>query len=111
MTTQGDFFRDIGIDLARDAQDRRDSTWSVRAYAALLELARRQPLIHIDDFLLAFPERPDRPNANGHIWIKARREGVLVPSGENRKCMTDGGKHSHIYPVYRSMIFRREPAA
>jgi hypothetical protein len=102
--TQGDLFRDTGIDRARDTQDAIDPTWAARAYAALLALARRQSLIHIDDFLAAFPERPARPNANGAIWMKALREGVLVPTGQSRKCRTDSGKHSHVYPIYRSTV-------
>jgi len=102
----GDSLRDAGIEQASEAQLRRDPTWANRAYAALLLLARRQPLVHIDDFLRAFPERPDRPNANAQIWVRARRNGVLVPTGDSRRCLTDSGKHSHVYPVYRSAIYR-----
>jgi hypothetical protein len=102
---QGDLFRDEGIGRAADTQDAIDPTWSERAFAVLLALARRQSMIHIDDFLLAFPERPARPNANGAVWIRARRAGIIVPTGQLRKCRADSGKHSHLYPIYRSTVF------
>ena len=98
--------RDTGMALAIAAQDNKLPAWSELAYAAIVSLAKRQPTVHVDDVLREFPLRPDHPNAWGAVWMRAIKNGVIFRSGESRPCLTDCGKHRHVYPVYRSGLWR-----
>lgn len=98
--------RDDGMSRAAAGQENRMPGFSDLAYAALLELARHQPEIHIDHFLQFFPLRPEQPNAFGAVWMRAARNCVIEKTGRTRRCATDTRKHAHDYPIYRSLIFK-----
>lgn len=99
--------RERGMSLAANAQDLISPLWSDRCYAALLKLARTHSTIHVDQLLAAFPEKPSHPNAFGAIWMRAIREHNIIHSGRV-KPSADPTKHRHQYPVYLSLIFRRD---
>jgi hypothetical protein len=97
-----------GMLLAEAAQDLIAPDWSSRAYAALELLAKRNATVHIDQFLAAFTEKPSHPNAMGQVWRRAIKEHLIIHSGRVKPCDTDVGKHRHQYPVYMSLIYRRD---
>ena len=76
------------------------------AYIALIALAQRKEFIHIDDFLRAFPERPNSPNAMGSVWQRAIKNKIIKHSGRVAPCRTEAKKHAHQYPIYCSLIFK-----
>lgn len=80
--------------------------FSARAYAAIADLARRSPTLHIDDVILFTDvgEAP-HPNAWGAVWMKAIRAGLIARTAEVRPCRHDPKKHGHQYPVYRSLVW------
>ena len=104
--------RDRGMARAADAQDRAVIGWSELAYLAILNVARMQETVHTDDVRAIFPHEPDHPNAFGAVWLRAIRDGVIERTGTVR-ASTDPRKHSHQYPIYRSLTFvgRRQSAA
>lgn len=105
--------RDAGMRLAAEAQEYTAPGFAEAAYAAILALARRQPEVHIDDFLRVCTARPHHPNVGGSIWRRAIANGVIEKTGRTRPCTVDPIKNAHDYPLYRSLIFvgRRQSAA
>lgn len=98
--------RDAGMSLAAFAQDQKSPGWGDLAYAAIRDIAARQETVHVDDVLTEFSLPPHHPNAWGGVWMRAIRNGVIERTGTVRHCRTDIGKHSHLYPVYRSKLWR-----
>lgn len=95
--------RDRGMALAAEAQERARHGWGQIAYEALIALARRQELIHVDDIVpLVAP--PEHPNAWGAVWLRALRAGVIEHTGQMR-VSRQPQKHLHRYPLYRSRIY------
>ena len=86
-----------------------DPVWREAAYLALQGLARTRSEVHVDDLYATCAWRPPRPNAWGAVWQRALREGLLVKTGRSRPTRLPE-KHAHDYPVYRSLIFRRDGA-
>jgi hypothetical protein len=107
MNAQLDLFaqarkrRDAGMALAADAEREE---WKDRAYAALVSVARRSRLVHVDDLLSEFTEEPEHPNAWGSVWMRAVRSGVLRHSGCVRPCKCHPRKNAHQYPIYQSLV-------
>ena len=98
--------RDTGMALASDAEG---EAFASAAYALILNLASKQPRVHIDDYLAVCGQlRPQHPNALGAVWMRAIRQHVLTHSGTVRPCLIDARKHRHNYPVYLSLIYNRE---
>ena len=102
--------RDEGTSLAQDAQDATAPGWSERAYAAIVAVACRADEIHRDDVCAVFTEDPEHFNAWGAVWLRALRDRVIAPAGKYRRSR-DRKKHAHVYPVYRSLVRRREDRA
>ncbi len=100
--------RDEGIERATGASS---PIWRELAYRALVDLARTQPTVHIDD-LMRVVSRPDdgHPNANGGIWLRAIRAGVIERSGEYVATALPG-KRRHVYPRYTSLVYGQRKAA
>ena len=96
--------RDAGMSLATAAQDSIDPEWSDLAYAAIVNVARCQSEVHVDDVLRTFNRKPDHPNSWGAVWMKAIRNRIIKHSGSVRPCTVDPAKHAHQYPLYRSLI-------
>lgn len=96
-----------GMQLASVAQELIAPGWADKAYAALVAIARRQPSLHVDDVRREFSDAPSHPNAWGAVWHRAIREHNIIHSGRV-KPSTDPTKHRHQYPVYLSLIYRRE---
>jgi hypothetical protein len=99
--------RDRGISLADGAQARIAPHWRELAYEAIVEVARQQDTVHVDDVLRSFPFRPEHHNAWGAVWMRAIRNRVIASTGTIRPCTIDPGKHRHNSPVYRSLIYGR----
>lgn len=100
---EGERRRDRGMALAAEAQHRKRRDWSDRAYAAIHAIAARQDTVFVDDVLGEFASMPEHPNAWGHVWQRAIRDGLIAQSGRIR-ASADPKKHKHQYPVYRSLI-------
>lgn len=99
--------RNRGMAVAADAQDRAVPGFSELAYSHIFNLACEHEEIHIDLFLQTFKLRPEHPNAFGAPWQKAKRERIIEHSGRVRPCTVDPAKNAHLYPVYRSLVYRR----
>ena len=97
-----------GMGLAADAQERDAPGFGELAYRHIVRLAQRHPEIHIDLFLSTFEFKPDRPNAMGSVWQRAIREKIIAHSGRVRKCKADPVKAAHSYPVYSSLVYRKD---
>lgn len=106
---EGQRRREAGMALASGAQERKHRHWSDQAYAAIRAIATRQDEVFVDDVLGAFALVPDHPNAWGHVWQRALRDGLIAHSGRIRPS-ADPKKHKHQYPVYRSLICGGAPA-
>lgn len=118
---QSDFFHDAsflnlrglarmdrGIAMAQDAEERVQPEYGDALFQCICDVAVAQELVHIDDILIRFSRRPHHPNANAAPWRRAKAEGVLALSDRpGRRCTVDAGKNAHVYPVYRSLIFKR----
>jgi hypothetical protein len=104
--TEGDRLRDDGMARATDAES---APFKVLAYNAIISVAHRKGTVHVDDVLAVCTAKATHPNCWGSIWSKAKRNGVIELTSETRKCDSDSGKHSHVYPVYRSLIFGSKP--
>lgn len=102
--------RDRGMSLASRAQEARTPGWHELAYQAIVAIARRSPVVHIDIVLAEFTLRPTHANAWGSVWMRAIRKRVIERTGQMLPCTTDARKHKHLYPVYRSLIYAREAA-
>jgi hypothetical protein len=98
--------RDRGMSLAADAQDRALPGFSDMAFNHICDLASRHEFVHIDLFLNSFHIKPEHPNAFGAPWQRAKRERIIEHSGRVRPCTVDPAKNAHLYPVYRSLIYR-----
>ena len=98
--------RDDGMALAAEAEDRSSPEFRDIAYRAILNVASRQPTVHIDDVLAECKIRPLHPNAWGSVWTRAIKAGIIRSSGISRRCAVDIKKRKHVYPVYESTIFR-----
>jgi len=94
--------RDLGIDRAASAEARQPEL-SLGSFAAIVRIAKRQATVHVDDVLRECHVRPKHFNAWGAVWMRAIRTQIIEHTGELRPCRTDGGKHRHNYPVYRSL--------
>lgn len=99
--------RDVGMEAAAEAERRDQPEYAPALYAAIVAVARRQSLVHVDDVLPLVTVRPHHPNAAGGPWRQAIADGVIVKTGRSRPCATDRRKHAHDYPIYRSTLFGR----
>ena len=99
--------RDEGMALAETAEAAVSPAFSEVAYQAIVDVARRQTTVHIDDVLVACKVRPFHPNAWGSVWTRAIRAGIIRYTGMRKGCLTDIKKRKHVYPVYESTIFQR----
>lgn len=97
--------RDRGMALAAHAQNRKVPKWSDIAYEAIVNVARRQIHVHVDDVLKAGVPEPHHFNAWGHVWKRAIDNEIIQPSAERRPCTVDPRKNLHNYPVYFSRIY------
>lgn len=97
--------RDVGMQIAANAQDTEMPNFTEMAYRHILGLARDHREIHIDLFLASFKLKPSHPNAFGAPWQRAKRNGIIQHSGRVRPCTVDPMKNAHLYPVYTSLIF------
>jgi hypothetical protein len=107
--SQPDLFSDYGSqlrDLGMERAASRDPAWCERAYAAIVEIARRQPELHVDDVLRFFTPPPPHHNSWGGVWMRLVRNKVIEKTGRTRRTR-DTIKHAHEYPIYRSRIFGR----
>jgi hypothetical protein len=105
MSEQGELFRDNGAAAALAAQEEDVPGWAERAFGAIVEIACRRPEIHTDDVTSVFREPPTHFNAWGAVWMRAIKEKIIVRTGNYRRS-SDPKKHAHVYPVYRSRLFR-----
>lgn len=94
--------RNVGMQTAAEAQG---DAWAADAYAAIVSVARRQLIVHVDDVLKVFHRQPEHYNAWGAVWMKAIRQGILRRTGTVRPCKAHSRKHAHQYPVYASAIY------
>lgn len=94
--------RDEGMALAAHAQGQR---WSDMAYAAIKAVAQRQVHVSINDVLREGTPEPVHPNAWGHVWLRAIREGIIQRTNQTVLCTVHKRKHAHRYPVYFSRIY------
>jgi hypothetical protein len=99
----GPALRDAGMARAAEAQE-RETPFADAAYGVIVAIAQRQSTVHIDDVLSECTARPKHYNAWGAVWMRARRNQIIEHSGTVKPCMTDARKHSHQYPVYRSLV-------
>jgi hypothetical protein len=99
--------RDAGMEAAAEAERRDQPEYAPALYAAILTVARRQSLVHVDDVLPLVAVKPRHPNAAGLVWKRAMADGVIVATGRTRQCRADSRKRAHNSPVYRSMLFGR----
>lgn len=86
-----------------------DPHWRDYIDAKLEGLARERKTIHVDDLYAVIDRYPDSPNSWGSIWQRAIKRGVLAKTGLSRPTKLPG-KHSHEYPVYRSLFYQRPEA-
>lgn len=98
---------DRGICLAVEAQEREAPGYSDVLYQCIFDIASEQETVHIDDVLRRFTLKPKHPNANAGPWRRAKNDRIILPSGASRRCSLDSGKNAHIYPIYKSLIWRR----
>lgn len=98
--------RDRGMSLAELAQDAASPCWSERAYEALVAVARMSPVVHVDQVLAAFDDKPVSHNAWGSVWMRAIKAKVIVHSGRVMPSR-DVAKHRHNSPIYTSLIYGR----
>jgi hypothetical protein len=96
--------RDAGMATAAAAEG---AEFAVEAYATIVNIARRQATVHVDDVLTTMKIKPVHPNAWGRVWVEALKNRVIEPSGATRLCKSDAGKNAHRYLVYRSLIHGR----
>lgn len=94
--------RDAGIAQAEGANP---ALWRAYAYAKLRALAEQRATVHVDDLYAVLEWHPTSPNAMGGLWLQAIREGLIERTGEYRATRLPG-KHSHVYPVYRSLVWQ-----
>ena len=98
--------RDAGMASAARHADRDPAVWSAEgAYAALVQLASKQPYIHTDDLAREYPPTCPRPNALGHVWMRAIKAGVIQRTAGSRPSKQPG-KHAHEYRIYESGLYR-----
>lgn len=97
---------DRGICLAVEAQEIDEPGYGEALYRCICDIAQQQETVHIDDVLRRFRRKPHHPNANAGPWRRAKNEHVIWPSGLSRRCSLDAGKNAHVYPVYKSLIWR-----
>lgn len=103
--------RDAGMEAAAEAERRGQPEYAAQLAAAILIVARRQALVHVDDVLPLLTVRPRHYNAAGHVWARAIKDGVIVATGRTRQCRTDRRKRAHKSPIYRSTLFGRATVA
>jgi len=99
--------RDGGIARATSAQP---IGWPEYAYGVLVDLARDEPTVHVDQFYARITWFGGHPNAMGGIWTRAIKAGVLVNTGQLRPTRLPG-KNAHGCPVYRSLIYGQRGVA
>ena len=97
--------RNTGMARAAAAQKRATPDFAAGAASAIYWLARCQPTVHIDDLMAACSLRPAHFNAWGHVWRAAVKAGWIERNGEYRPSR-DVLKRCHLYPVYRSKLFK-----
>jgi hypothetical protein len=99
-----------GMNLATGAEERDNPGFVERALNAIIAVAERQSTVHIDD-LAEFHSNdpPIHNNCWGHIWIKARKLGIIVPTGEWKRASKRTIKHARCYPVYASLLHKEDP--
>lgn len=90
------------MSLAASAQDRVAPDWSEQAFQAIVTVARRQSMVHVDDVWTKVPP-PHHHNAWGSVWMRAIKRGVIQKTDGRRHSIAPR-KHKHEYPVYRSLI-------
>jgi len=100
--------RDAGIDRATSGQP---IGWPEEAYRTLVELARSQPTVHIDDYRAVLVRTGGRPNAMGGIWKRAIKEGVLDGETATLRPSSVPGQRRHKAPVYTSLVYGQRKAA
>ena len=110
--------RDIGMDLAAAAQELSSPGWHDRADAALREYATEFAEVWVDGLyqrmglVNAWNEPdwsgpwPSHPNAWASVWKRAKKIGVLAPEPVEYRPTQLPGKHHHVMPVYRSLVFK-----
>ena len=98
--------RDSGMAQAAEAQG---TQWGEYAYRLLEELAAELPEVHTDDLARVIEWHPAHFNAYGAVWSRAIRSGLLTRTGRLRPSKQPG-KNAHEYPVYRSLVYRKEVA-
>jgi hypothetical protein len=115
--------RDKGMDLAAAAQELSNPGWHDRADAALRRLAERTPAVFVDDLYLdmglvdedfnpvAGADWPSHANAWASVWQRAIRDEVLAKEPVSYQPTRLPGKHRHIYPVRRSLVYRQKESA
>jgi hypothetical protein len=97
-----------GMELALFAQNEKAPEWAELAYRAIVAIAKRQGTVHIDDLIKADLPKPHHPNAWGSVWSRAIRDDVIVHTGRVRKCLADPKKNAHQYPIYQSLMYRKD---
>lgn len=114
--------RDRGADLAAAAQELSAPGWHARADAVLRERAERNPLVWVDDLYAAMglvdlawrrvpdADWPSHPNAWASVWTRAKRAGLIHPKPVEYRPTKLPGKHHHVMPVYRSLLYREVAA-
>jgi hypothetical protein len=98
----------VGMELALIAQNDKAPEWAELAYQTIVKIAKRQEFVHVDDVIRDFKIEPAHPNAWGSVWQRALRDDVIIRSGQVRKCTADPKKNAHQYPVYASLLYRKE---
>ncbi len=94
--------RDEGIARATSGQP---IGWPEYAYSVLVELARTNQTVHVDQFVPALQWQGGHPNAMGGVWLKAIKNGVLDREPVAYEPTRLPGKHLHRSPRYRSLVF------
>lgn len=106
MRERGLIRMDRGICLAVEAQEVDAPGYGDTLYQCIFDVASEQETVHIDDVLKRFTLKPHHPNANAGPWRRCKNDRIITPSGMSRRCQLDAGKNAHVYPIYKSLIWR-----
>ena len=99
--SEGERLRDKGMQAAAAAQGQE---WLGKAYEAIVTIAKHMPKFSVDDVLRIFTDQPRHPNAWGAVWRRARKEGIIISTGEIIRS-TIPRKHRRFCLVYESTIY------
>ncbi len=81
-----------------------DSSWSEMAYAAVRQVAEKQPEFTPDDIWATGLQKPSDARALGGVMKRARKEGLIEKTGRVQPT-TQPESHGTDITVWRSLIY------